>query len=128
MSFKESMNRLFLVPISLDVQGQRKALLEKNPQRSPLPYTEFSVSDLLNRAFLGVQVGDIVQTSTLSSCVITEIQPTGTMIIHSTYWDEASHNWRSLGERITIQHITALLGYRFDEQQAKQYKVVQPDY
>lgn len=126
MSFSEFAKKAFLIPISFDVRENRRRFLENKPDRPPIPYSEFSVYEIINRAILGAQDGDVVQTLDLSSCVITKIKPDGTFIVHSTYWDDRHQTWRSLNKAIKLKDITAFLGHNFDKQKAKQHIIIEP--
>jgi len=126
--FLKKLVNYFLIPISLDVQTRRREQRQRQEFPSPIPYTEFSVIDLLGRVVSGPKIGDIVQTNTLSSCVIQKIQSDGTYVVHLTYWHEASQQWRSPNTRVSPSEITAYLGYAFDENKAKQQFVVDAEY
>lgn len=126
MSFSELAKKAFLIPISFDVRENRRKFLEKKPDRPPIPYSEFSVYEIINRAAFGIQTGDVVQTSHLSFCVITKIKSDGTFVVHSTYWDSMRQTWCALGKEIKLKDVTALLGYNFDEHKAKQHIVIEP--
>ncbi len=121
----ELAGKVFLVPISVDVR-ERKKLFENNSNRPPVPYSEFSVAEMIMRAISGLKIGDVIQTLNLSACVIRDIKPDGSIVVRSACWDHTHGNWLSDGNTITIHDVKAILGHRFDAQKAKKHVIIQP--